>query len=455
MKNYLSKLLASFLVLALPFALRAQNITTIAGNGATAYTAGVPATSTGLYDPPGVAVDSSGNIYVADQMNNAIRKITTSGITSTIAGTGVSGYSGDGGPATLAKLNQPTNVTVDRSGNLYISDEFNNVVRKINYLGIISTIAGNTTPAYSGDGSPATNAALWYPYRTVLDASGNVYIADQNNHVVRKVTTATGIITTIAGNGTAGLAVSGPATATELQAPEGLAIDASGNLYIADANNHNVYKVNTAGMISTFAGVNTRGYTGDGGPATDAKFSYPSQVLFDRAGNLYISDFFDQVVRRVSTAGTITTIAGNGTGGFMGDGSPATAAELNGPDGMAFDLSGNLIIADVNNNRLRKLYLSTSNIPEPVNKEHQFSLFPDPNSGNFKLSGTLNSTKPELIDVSINDGTGKRIYKNTFMAPYGIINEPINLDKGLSDGIYMMQINEDGETSVIRFVIKQ
>lgn len=336
---------------------RAQGIiTTIAGNGTAGFSGdGGPATSAALYFATDVAVDSAGNIYIADYANLRIRKVSTSGIITTVAGNGTLGFSGDGGPATNAAFHDPRYLAVDAAGNIYIADRTNHRIRKVSTSGIITTVAGNGTPGFSGDGGPATNAAINYPFGVAVDGAGNIYFADNINHRIRKVNTS-GIITTVAGNGTGGFSGDGgPATSAQILPPWGVAVDTAGNLYLGDFYNGRVRKVNTAGIISTVAG-GGNDFPGDGGSATSAALPFPTEVAVDSAGNLYIAEPENiNLVRKVSTAGIITTVAGNGTRGFSGDGGPATSAALSLPEGLAVDTAGNLYIADPGNNRIRKV----------------------------------------------------------------------------------------------------
>jgi sugar lactone lactonase YvrE len=332
-------------------------IITVAGNGTLGYSGDSgAATSAELYDPSGVAVDSLGNIYIADMYNHRIRKVSTSGIITTVAGNGTYGYSGNGGAATSAELYDPSSVAVDSSGNIFIADSNNHSIRKVSTSGIITTVAGNGTYGYSGDSGAATSAELYDPSGVAVDSSGNIYIADVSNQRVRKVDTS-GIITTVAGNGAYGYSGdSSAATSAELFYPRGVAVDSSGNIYIADLNNHRIRKVSTSGIITTVAGNGTYGYSGDSGAATSAELYNPSGVAVDSSGNIYIADVSNQRVRKVDTSGIITTVAGNGTYGYSGDSGAATSAELNGPYGVAVDSSGNIFIADLNNNRIRKVF---------------------------------------------------------------------------------------------------
>jgi sugar lactone lactonase YvrE len=331
-------------------------ISTVAGNGSPGFSGdGGLATSAGLNYPGDVAVDASGNLYIADIGNQRIRKVSPGGIISTVAGNGSRGFSGDGGVATSASLNNPIGIAVDASGNIYIVDNGNYRIRKVSTSGIISTVAGTGSGGFSGDGGPATAATLYNPYGVAVDGSGNLYIADYQNQRIRKVNTS-GIISTVAGNGSFGFSGDGgAATAASLNAPYGVAVDASGNLYIADYGNHRIRKVNTSGIISTVAGTGSQGFSGDGGAATSAKLNYPSDVAVDGSGNLYIADASNQRIRRVFISGNITTVAGNGSFGFGGDGGAATSASLDSPRGVVLDGSGNLYIADYGNHRIRKV----------------------------------------------------------------------------------------------------
>jgi sugar lactone lactonase YvrE len=334
-------------------------ITTIAGTGGDAgYTGdGAAATSAKLDNPRKIALDSSGNLYIADTVNNAIRKVTIStGIITTVAGTGTPGYSGTKGVATSATLNSPNGVALDSSGNLYIADTGNNVIRKVTASsGVITTVAGNGTSGYSGNNGAAASATLNSPNGVALDSSGNLYIADTSNGVIRKVTASSGVITTVAGSGSSGYSGDGgSATSAKLTIPNGVAVDSSGNIYIADTGNSVIREV-SSGVIATVAGSGTSGYSGDNGAATSAKLSIPYGVAVDSSGNIYIADTGNNVIREVTaSSGDITTVVGNGTSGYSGDDGAATSAELNSPYGTAVDSSGNIYIADSGNNVIRK-----------------------------------------------------------------------------------------------------
>ena len=287
-----------------------QAITTIAGNGTKGFSGdGGPATSAELAAPEGMAMDAAGNLYFVDVQNFRVRKISSSGTISTVAGTGTRGSSGDGGPATSAAM-VPFSVAVDSAGNLYITDIAR--IRKVTPSGTISTVAGTGRGGFSGDGGPATSAQIFAPEGVAVDTAGNIYIADTDNHRIRKVTPA-GTITTVAGNGTKGFSGDGgPATGASLNDPTRVTVDAQGNLYIADEQNNRVRKVTAAGVISTLAGTGIGGYSGDGGPATSAMLFTPYDVAVDAAGNVYIADSQNNRIREVTPDGKINTVAGNG-----------------------------------------------------------------------------------------------------------------------------------------------
>lgn len=359
----------------LNFHASAQTINTIAGIGSSSFSGdGGLATSAELAQPVAVARDGSGNIYISDQGNHRIRKITFStGAIATIAGSSTSGYSGDGGAATSAKLYYPSGIAVDGSGNVYFADQGNHRIRKITAsTGVITTIAGTGTFGFSGDGGAATSAMINNPVGVAVDGSGNVYFSDQYNQRIRKINASTGNISTIAGTGTYSYSGDGgAATSATFQNPAGIRIDASGNIYIADLFNHVVRKITAStGVISTIAGTGTAGFSGDGAAATSANLNYPTDVSFDDSANLYISVQYSHRIRKVSAStGYISSVAGTGTAGYSGDGGPATAAQINYPTGIATDGGGNIYIADRENHRIRFVcnYTLIPSVVSPVN----------------------------------------------------------------------------------------
>lgn len=346
------------------------NIATIAGTGGQFdYSGdGDVAIHAKLGFVTGITSDADGNLYVTDGAANVIRKISRSdGKIETIAGTFLgfnvvdpSPHGGDDGSALKAHLNVPFGIATAGNGDIYIADAGNQVIRRIDAsTGKISVYAGNYAKplAWSGDGGAATGATLHTPHDIAIDATGNVFIADKDNHAIRKVTAGTSIISTVAGGGPdkKGYAGdNGPATSARLDTPQGIAIAANGDLYIADAGNHVIRKVEaTTGKIMTVAGTGTFGFSGDNGPATGAKLYGPTRIAVDQAGNLYIADHGNHVIRKVDTSGVITTVAGTGTAGYSGDGGLAIHAELSSPYGIAVDKDGNMLITDTDNSVIR------------------------------------------------------------------------------------------------------
>ena len=315
---------------------------------------GGPALQSSLFNPWGLALDAAGNLLIADQLDNRVRKIILStGQINTVIGSGVQGFSGDGGGPRQAALDQPKGVFADNLGYL-VADSGNHRIRQARQ-GVLNTIAGGGT---GGDGGAATAGTLAAPNAVAWDSAGNYYIADTANNRIRKVDTS-GNISTVAGTGGLGwTGDGGPAINATLNAPTGVVVDASNNIYIGDNGNLVVRKVDASGTITTVAGsgnpcILTGNPCGDGGPATKANITSVTSVAVDGSGNLYIADYYDQRIRMVDTSGTITTVAGTGGRGHLGDGGPAVKALLNRPYGVAVDAAGNIYIADSQNNRIR------------------------------------------------------------------------------------------------------
>jgi hypothetical protein len=345
------------------FAQAPGSIQTIAGAGSASFSGdGGPANSATLNVAVDISADGAGNLFIADQFNHRIRQIAPDGTISTVVGSGAPGYAGDGGPATSAQINTPIGICVDAAGNLYIADVGNQRIRKVDASGIITTLAGNGSKGYGGDGGPAINASFYNPVRVVVDpSSGNVLVADQSDHRIR-VITPDGNISTLAGNGVGTPATGafsgdgGPATSASLNNPTAVTVDSAGVVYFADQFNHRIRKVTPDGTITTIAGNGAPGFAGEGSPAIAASLNYPGGITVDAAGNLYFNDDLNYRTRRIATDGTITTVAGSGAQGFSGDGGSATAASLNGNFGITLDTQGNLYIADSTNNRIREVY---------------------------------------------------------------------------------------------------
>ena len=414
----------------------AQTITTVAGNGIQGFSGdGGIATLAEFSHPMDIAFDAAGNCYIADYLNNRIRKVSTSGIISTVAGNGSAGFSGDGGIATSAALNIPSGVAVDGIGNIYIADRFNNRIRMINTLGIITTVAGNGSGTDSGDGGMAISAGIYDPKDLVLDGAGNIYVAQMGGSRVRKINSSN-IISTIAGNGTFGFSGDGGlATAAVLYEAAGVALDAIGNIYIADKYNNRIRKVNISGVISTIIGNGTAGYSGDGGPAINAQIYDPWGVVLDGAGNIFIADNANYRIRKVNSIGTISTVVGTGTMGFSGDGGPAINAQIDNPNGqVAIDPSGNLYFTDGFNNRIRMVTLATG-IEQFAAKHSAYSIFPIPNCGTFNLKTENEFQNGELL---LFNSLGQKVHQHPITQGSNQI-----ITSTLSQGIYHYSILQD------------
>lgn len=424
-----------FLLLFLLFACSAhtQTVTTISGNGTPSYTGdGGQASAATLNHPDVVKIDKAGNLFIADEFNHVIRRISTSGVITTVAGTGISGYTGDNGPDTAAKLSRPSDVTFDAIGNIYITELGNAVIRKIGLTGIITTIAGTGTNGYSGDNGPATAARLSDPLGLTFDNSGNLFFSDIGNRRVRKINTA-GIITTIAGTGMAGYSGDGgPATAAAIRFGGYLTIGAAGELFIADYGNHVVRKIDHSGIINTIVGNGTNATTGDGGPATNAGLISVSGILVDHAGNMVLSDRLGYVLRMVNTSGIITTIAGTGFAGFSGDGGPARVATFD-QDLFcsAADAAGNLYIADRYNHRIRKITNPATETNQLTPGVVKTAIYPNP-AHNFIAISNINKTGR----VSITNAIGQTVYSSRNCSSC----EQVDISN-LADGLYFVYVN--------------
>ena len=427
-----------------------QIITTIAGNGTQGYSGdGGQAVYASLYAPIGVTFDTASNLYFSDQGNNCVRMINTLGIITTIAGKGTHGYSGDGGQAINAELSHPAVIVFDVFGNLYIADTDNHCIRMVNTAGIITTIAGNGTGGYSGDGGPATSAELDAPYGVTFDSFNDLYIADYGGNSIRKINTV-GIISTIAGNGTLGFSGDGgQATAAELFYPQGVRFNAAGNLFITDTYNNRIRMINSLGTINTIIGNGVLGFSGDGGQATGAELYQPVGIIFDAANNLYFSDSENNRIRKVNAAGIISTIAGNGIGGYSGDGGEVTTAELHNPAEIAFDLAGNMYITDYKNNVIRKVTnIGQMGLQQFAGNNIEVTVYPNPASTSFQV--TLTSSIGQ-VSISMYDVLGIEV---PIPNPSQRKENSATIDvSSLQEGVYFIKV-ETNEGTVTKKVIK-
>jgi len=372
-----------------------QKINTIAGTGIGGFGGdGSVSTAATLHAPRDVKYASNGYTYILDYTNYRIRRINPSGNIVTIAGNGVNGNSGDGSVSTSASV-WATGIALDNENNLTIADGYHGVIRKINASGIINTIAGIGLGGNSGNGGPATLAAFGLVHGIAYDADNNLYLADATNHIVRRINAA-GIISRFAGDDTAGYAGDdGPAITARLDSPYAVAADHKGNVYISDIKANVVRKVNAAGIITTYAGTGTIGHTGDGGLAGAATLNRPAGLAVDATGNLYIADADNDVIRMVDTAGIITTIIGNGTPGFGGDLGYVDGCNLHTPFGVSVAADGSVYIADANNQRIRKTYatVGVTGIPSAS----AITVYPNPAAATCIVTGAADG---DIITVS-------------------------------------------------------
>lgn len=439
-------LILFFLILSTVQIAQSQTITTIAGTGSTGIGGdGGPATAAQLNKPYGIAFNSSGEMYLTCPWGHGVRKISTSGVITTLAGLGSSiAYNGE--PATSAYLIRPAGITCDNAGNYYFTDMNINLVFKVTAAGNIYKIAGNTTTGYTGDGGQATLASLNSPTDILLDSVGNLYFSDAGNNVVRKVSTA-GIITTIAGNGSYGFSGDGgPATAAKLWSPSGLTFDTHGNLCIGDAVNHRVRKIDAAGTITTIAG----GGSGvNCSPATAVSIGAPTGIAFDSQGNLFITDNWHSFVYMVDTNGILCILAGTGVAGYSGDGGPATAAEVNQPCGLALN-SSDVYLADQVNERIRRIHRPPLTTPALSNTANDLTISPNPNNGVFVLEGTILSGSSADGVVEIYDIWGRRVYSDCIRPPE--LTHEITVGN-LADGSYFLHVRNSTISKVLHFEI--
>lgn len=437
----------TILLLLISLNVNAQYINTIAGNGGGGYGGDNGLAISAQISPNSFALDSLGNIYIADNTNYRIRKINTAGIITTIAGVGIMGYSGDGGPATIAEIGVAHGIIVDLAGNIYFTEWANHTVRKINKAGIITTIAGTGIAGFGGDGGYATAAQLAAPGGLLIDKIGNIYVCEVLNNHIRKIDTS-GIITSIAGTGI-GVAGGysgdgGPATTANLKYPSFCAWGPDGGLFFCQWPHAVVRKIDTFGIITTVAGNGTSGYSGDSGLATNAQLNHPTGIAVDTFGNIYISECFSHVIRKVDAAtGIIQTISGNGTAGYTGDGGPVSAAQFRTPNYILFDKLGNLYINDADNYRIRRINYNPVSVNEVLIQNNHIA-FPNPVT---KLLHIDNIIVP--VNYTISNAVGATVKQGRLTQT----NNTIDMH-GLAIGTYLLQLTDDKGNQQMCKVIK-
>lgn len=422
-------------LLLLPLMLRAQVIVTVAGTGTAGYNGtGFAATATQLNAPYGVATDNDGNLYICDALNYRIRKMSPSRILTTIAGNGTYGYSGDGGSAWAAMITSCNFIAIDNKRSVYIADEHR--IRKITSAGIITTIAGTGVAGFNGDGIAATSAMLNRPHGLAVDSIGNVFIVDRHNYRIRMVDTF-GVISTVVGNGSQGFSADGTHIDTaKLDSISSICLDKAGTLYFLA--NSRIRSITASSTLQTVAGNGINGYGGDGGPATAAMIG-GGPIANDTSGNIYLSEGSYDRVRKVSTDGIITTIAGNGMGGYSGDGGNPLLAQLYSPQGIAVSKTGDVYIGDVGNNAVRKV---TSQLIDKVDNVSYSvgtaSIQISPNPGRTQCNITIVSVTNENVAVVINNLAGMEVYRYTT-----VTNKAETIQTNWAKGTYIISTTID------------
>lgn len=410
---------------------KAQTITTIAGS-TQGFTNGT-GTAAQFNTPTCLVMDPSGNIYVSDRNNHCIRKITTAGVVTTFAGSGVAGYAD--GTGTLAQFNAPSGLAIDAAGNIFAADDADHRIRKITTVGVVTTFAGSGVRGFA-DGTGIA-AQFGDPYGLAIDAAGNIYVGDQGNNRIRKITN-TGVVTTFAGSGINGFA-DGIGTVAQFKFPIGVVVDNSGTVFVTDRANNRIRKISSTGVVTTLSGTGVAGFAD--GIGTVAQFNSPSGIAIDAAGNLFVTDCYNHRIRKITATGTATTLAGTGVAGFA-DGS-GTIAKFNYPQGITVDSAGALFVADASNNRIRKItgVLATNDYL----LENRISVYPNPTSSLITIElEDLIDAKMILFNVN-----GEMIQSQN------LVNNKTTIDmNGLADNIYVIQITTDKYT-IFKKVVKK
>jgi sugar lactone lactonase YvrE len=413
-------------------------ITTIAGNGITQYIGdGAPATHFSLGGPAGICLDKKGNIYIANLYTARISKLAHDTLSTIVDTTGESGYSGNGGKADTAMITNPNSICMDTSGNLYITDLFYHVIRKVTVSGFITTICGVGSSGFSGDGGPGLMANIDRPHGLCTDRAGNLYIADYGNHRIRKLNLRTGIITTVAGTGVNGFSgENGLATSMNLSFPNSVCADAGGNVYFSEYGNNRVRRIDAAtGQLNTIAGNGSQAFAGDGDLAINASLNQPNSVFMDNKGYLYISDNGNYVIRVITPLGLIMTVAGNGEYDYSGDGGLAHNASFKGLTSICVDSTGYIYIADGDVSVVRKVSpISFAHVGVPQVSGSALTIYPNPSSeGKFTI---CLATEQTGAGIMVFNNIGRCIYNNVFSGKQTEINLA-----GKAPGSYYIQVS--------------
>ncbi len=434
------------ILLLLPFCVNGQVITTVVGGGTSGLGDGGMATLATIGNIQSTAFDKSGNLFIADGTKHRIRRVdAVTGVITTIAGTGSAGFTGDGGSAIAAKLNYPTWIAFDPNGNLYINDGLNKRIRKVDMTtNIITTYAGNGNNGYSGDGGQATSAEFWAMQGIAFNSSGDLFVADDGNHKIRKITPA-GIINTYAGVSTSGFSGDGgPALNAEFLALRGITVDNFGNVHVADLHNGRVRKIDSSSLIiTTVAGNGIGFYASDSIQAINSGLA-PWGIDFDKNNNLYIADWDNSRILKVDGAGEIYTVAGNGIAGFSGDGGPAVNAKID-AEGITVDSCDNLFISDFANQRVRKItYSSCYSLGIKQTRSFVFTIHPNPANESITITGN------NLQSIRIANTLGQVVHWQKASQEKTVVDV-----SDLSAGVYFVTVTDAHGGKVVKKVVKE
>lgn len=432
-KTLLTYIFTLIMIFCFNFSNAQLNVSTLAGSVGSTGSANGTGTAATFNQPNSLAIDASGNIYVADKNNHTIRKITPSGVVTTLAGSGVTGNTD--GIATAASFNNPVGIAVDATGNVYVADTSNHRIRKITPSGVVTTIAGSTSGFLNGTG---TAAKFSFPQGIAVDNTGNIFVGDRDNLRIRKID-ATGVVTTFAGSGSYAN-TDGAGTSASFQIIYGMTIDNSGNIYVSQNDNHVIRKITPSAVVTTFAG--TAGSTGsDNGTGTAAKFNVPSGLACDTSGNIYVADRNNHTIRKITPAGEVITFAGITGASGSNDGS-ITTAKFQAPLGVGVDTSGIVYVGDNGNNTIRKIADASLGLTENNLDNSLIKVFPNPSNGIFNIENE-GSTTIEIFDILGNQITTQKANVGTTM---------VDLN-GFTAGIYLAKITtENNQTQTVKLI---